>query len=533
MLDKLLSYLRTSWEDLIFFGLLLAASALLMFELTSLFVAPIADSYLWWGDESWLMTEFRTQMLTGVFRHPYALSSSLAHGSGLIFGNMWLTAALYGLPATLAKSSDVVMIGRTVTALLSVTLAFVLYECIRKLSGERLLALFGVIVLVTSRSFLLTSHSARYDILSALAILVGVAMAMMHLHIHIGKRSAFLAGLSIAATLLISVHVVLALGLAALVVVHVRSQAKAWSTGLFLLGVATIGIILYLLSHIIGIPSVNTTSGSFALNIHDIPALRLFSRSVQIANLLQRWSTITSFAFGYVILAALVLLLTVVRGIRKSGRLNIPAWTWLIVIVLLSWLELESAAPTSYLIYILPVLSLGIALTLKATTSKGIASSIVVLCSAAMFYFAFHDSWQARKNGLLLTRANDDAIGAASAEIEQDTTHPLVLAFNPAVHRLMTDSAIRLMTTHFIEFPISIVPVDSILRSEHVRYVLVYRSALKPDYMREVEPITNAAKRAGTLVWERTSAILTDVGRSYFDTSMSGHDTLRVYKIRE
>ncbi len=532
MLDKLISHLRTSWEDLVFFAVLAASSALIMFQVTSLFVAPIADSYLWWGDESWLMTEFRTQILMGVFRHPYALSSSLAHGSGIVFGNMWLTAALYGIPAALAKSSDVVMIGRTVTALLSVTLAFVLYEVIRKLTGERLLALFGVLLLITSRSFLLTSHSARYDILSALAILAGVFW-LLRLRGAMKARASFLTGLLVAGGLLISVHVLLALGLAALATVFVRSQAKLRNVMLFVAGAAAFGIVLFLVSLAQSESTLGTASGAFTLNIRDVPALRLLSRSVQIANILQRWSTATSFALGYVVVIAIALALVVMRIIRQRGRLSIPAWGWLIAILLVSWLEFESAAPTSYLIYILPVLSVAIVLTIQAVSSKAVYSVLVVILSIALIVCSFHDSWQSRWNGMRLSRANDDAIAAACAEIEQDTSHPLVLAFNPAVHRLMTDTNIRLMTTQFVEFPESNTPVDSVLRKEHVRYVLLYRSALKQDYMREVQPIREAAQRMGTLVWERSTAIMTDIGRSYFAPSFSGYDTLQVYRIRD
>lgn len=517
---------------MIFFAILAASSALIMFQVTSLFVAPIADSYLWWGDESWLMTEFRTQILTGVFRHPYALSSSLAHGSGVIFGNMWLTAALYGIPAALAKSSDVVMIGRTVTALLSVTLAFVLYEIIRKLTGERLLALFGVLLLITSRSFLLTSHSARYDILSALAILAGFFW-LLQFRGPMKARAAFLTGLLVAGGLLISVHVSLILGLAVLVTVFVHSQAKARNVVLFVLGAATFALLLFLFSLAQGTSTLGTTSGAFALNIHDVPALRLLSRSVQMANILQRWITATSFALGYVVVIAIALALVVVRIIRQRGRLSIPAWSWLIAILLVSWLEFESAAPSSYLIYILPVLSIGVALAMQAVSSKTVSSVLIVILSVVLIVCAFHDSWQSRWNGMRLARANDDAIAAACAEIEQDSSHPLVLAFNPAQHRLMTDTNLRLMTTQFVEFPESNAPVDSVVRKEHVRYVLLYRSALKSDYMREVRPIREAAQRMGTLVWERSTAIVTDIGRSYFAPSFSGYDTLQVYRIRD
>ncbi|HZK77050.1 MAG TPA: hypothetical protein VFD13_09095, partial [Candidatus Kapabacteria bacterium] len=165
--------IRDRSEEWIFFGMLALVTIIVMLELLSLYSTPVPDSYLWWGDESWLTIEFRTQILTGVFRHPYALGSSLAHGSGMVFGNMWIPALFYGVPATLVSpiAMDIVLLGRTVTAIFAFTLLLMLYEIVRRLSGDRLLAIFSVLLLVTSRSFLLTSHSARYDILSALAII--------------------------------------------------------------------------------------------------------------------------------------------------------------------------------------------------------------------------------------------------------------------------------------------------------------------------------------------------------------------------
>jgi hypothetical protein len=128
--------------------------------------------------------------------------------------------------------------------------------------------------------------------------------------------------------------------------------------------------------------------------------------------------------------------------------------------------------------------------------------------------------------------ANALAVGAALGEIEQTDSgkRPLVLAFNPAVHEVLRDTNMWLMTTQFIEYPTTNRSVDSVLRGAGVNYVLVYASAIKPDYMREVGPIRAALTRMATPIWER-SGYFTDIGRSYFDTALGAPDTLRLYRL--
>ncbi|HZK76060.1 MAG TPA: hypothetical protein VFD13_04050, partial [Candidatus Kapabacteria bacterium] len=59
---------------------------------------------------------------------------------------------------------------------------------------------------------------------------------------------------------------------------------------------------------------------------------------------------------------------------------------------------------------------------------------------------------------------------------------------------------------------------------------LVYLSAWKPDYMREVEPILAALARTATPLWER-AGYFTDIGRSYFDSRLGAPDTIRLYRV--
>ena len=547
MLDNIPS-IRARNEEWVFFALLALVTIVVMLELLSLYSTPVPDSYLWWGDESWLMIEFRTQILTGVFQHPYALSSSLARGSGILFGNMWVPALFYGIPATIVSpiAMDIVLLGRTVTAIFAFTLLVALYEIVRRLTADRLLALFSVLLLLTSRSFLLTSHSARYDILSALAIIIGTYVLLRY-----GTKWSHAAGSTIvgfitAATLLITIHVTLALTLAALVSVVYHSRERWWQSLLaFILGMAVFALVLAGIALLRGQPLFGSSwSGSFALNIHDIPALRFYSRSVQTANVIQRWSTLKEFGFGYIIAFAVLLIIVIIQFARKVVDWKIGWRIITLLIVLFSWTEFESSAPTSYLIYILPILSLVAALALKQFSSGGVRIGWIAVLGIALSILALRDMPGAHGNGYRLMTENYQAVGAALDQIEQADSeasiahdaHPLLLAFNPAVHEVLRDTNVRLMTTHFIEFPVGTLNVDSVLRAEHVSYALIYLSAEKPDYMREVRPIMASLARTATPLWER-AGFFTDIGRSYFDSKFGASithdapDTIRLYRL--
>lgn len=513
-----------------------------MTELLSLYSTPVPDSYLWWGDESWLMIEFRTQILTGVFHHPYALGSSLALGSGILFGNMWIPALFYGIPAALVSpiAMDIVLLGRTVTAVFAFTLLVTLYEIIRRRTADRLLALFGVLLLLTSRSFLLTSHSARYDILTALAIIIGLFLLLRYESR--GNRVLYSAivGFITAATMLITIHVTLALALAAFVTVLYNSREK-WLQSLagFVIGAVAFILILIGITVLRGQPILGPSwSGSFALNIHDIPALRFYSRSVQSANIIQRWGTIEAFGFGYVIAFATILVIFILQFARKAITWKIGWQIILLLIVLFSWTEFESSAPTSYLIYILPVFSFFAALALKRLLHEGFRFWLIAGLSFFLFIMALRDMPGAHGKGYQILSDNYQAVGAALDQIEQadSGSHPLVLALNPAVHEVLRDTNVRLMTTHFIEFPVGALNVDSVLHSEHVNYALVYLSAWKPDYMREIGPLMASLARSATPLWER-AGYFTDIGRSYFNSKLGTRiahdapDTIRLYRL--
>jgi hypothetical protein len=533
------------WGETAFALLLVLAVVLFAAQMLSLYSTPVPDSYLWWGDESWLTVEFRTQILEGVFRHPYALSSSLEDGSGLIFGNMWIPAVLYGVPAAILKNHavDIILIGRSVTAVLALTLLVAVYEIIERRTSEKLFAIFGVILLLSSRSFLFTSHSARYDILTALAIVIGIYLALKILDRRsITPRWSAILGFITAASLLITIHVTLAIGIAIFAALLIASPGHRIRNGfIFVIGAVLFVLILVGVTALRGRIAIFVSSSApnaYYLNLRDIPAFRPFSRSVQIANIVQKWGTLSTFAWGYIPILIIVIALAMFRVIRKQTRLRVSSTGAIILCAILSWLIFESAAPTSYLIYILPLLSLGIALFLRMLLTHRVQKIAVVLTGVLLCLFGLADAPLSHGFSEHINRDNDEAIDGALAAIEtaHPHEHPIVLTFNPAVHRVLLDTNVRLMTTHFVEFPEdsgqSNRSAENIIRKDSVEYILLYRSAIKPDYMREVEPITSAARAMGSVVFEK-SGVFTDIGRSYFKLDQNASDTIQLYYIHE
>src|SRR3979411_2307352 len=96
-------------------GLLVMALFALAFQARTLYVFPVPDSLnYWYGDESWLMSEERTQMETGVSHPPYALGATINQQVGLVLGSTWLSSVLYGTPALIFQHSyPMIYIGRT------------------------------------------------------------------------------------------------------------------------------------------------------------------------------------------------------------------------------------------------------------------------------------------------------------------------------------------------------------------------------------------------------------------------------------
>ena len=156
------------------FTFILAACILVFADQTRfLYCYPVPDTGMWFGDETWTMLTVRALARTGVAHLPEALGSSLAHSNGLINGSIWLSGIIYGVPANLfALVASPVAIGRTITVALSLIILFAVYRISREIGASPLSSLASVFVLLISNAFYFSSHSARLDAITGLAVLL-------------------------------------------------------------------------------------------------------------------------------------------------------------------------------------------------------------------------------------------------------------------------------------------------------------------------------------------------------------------------
>ena len=462
------------WDRWIERILLLSIVAVFVVRAISLFTTPIIDSYRWWGDESWLMTEFMTQMREGVFRHPYAFGASIQHSSGSLLGSMWLTALVYGGATSLFQSiqPEIVHIGRIVSFACSGVVLLMTFRLLRNVGVSSTLSLVSVALLCSSTAFFYMGHSARYDMLTALAIL-GLIIILSSIVKQAGTwRSTFLIGALLVGGATISVHVLL---LSALPVVAflIRSGAMRRPKNVigFIAGCLAAGSLLVGAQAIVGNVSVfgSSQTTTFVNNVREIPAMRPFSRSVQVANVVQKIKTMMELApVLFISTIALSIVLAIGTYMKQRGRTMQPAFTWLTLLsllVILSWVIFESAAPTSYVIYVLPFACIicGIGLESLLTWGRrsipGLRAVLGCLGIMLLIQSTFRDHAEAQI-GEKLSTANEQVISEALAAINVDRsirhdTISRIVAFNPAIHRLLATPGVNPMTTHFVEFPAS------------------------------------------------------------------------------
>lgn len=506
---------------------------LLAVGLSSLTIFPLADSYRWWGDETWLMLEFRNQILTGKFAHPFAFGSSIHYSSGPILGSMWLSALLYGVPSALAPLSSIVTIGRAVSFSFAVLLLYCVYRILRSRDTTATIALFFLLLIASTKAFLFSSHAARYDMATSVWVISVLALTQRTV-------STFLLGAIAAAGLLLSVHAMLLTAPMLGILILLKHRDVKEIARFVIGGVAVVALLLVVQLIVYGELSLfgghHTT---FTSNVSDIPLLRPFSRSVQIANLVQKIGWLYHSAPAVLFLTPITLSIFVLRT-RKFTEDPLQQLVGFGAIIILSWLLLESAAPPSYVIYIIPVLCVMIAagiIAIKERIGERLNRAVMPIASIiggiALCVIGAIELHSATHTAIILKDAQQAAVTKATDLMRHDSAfaaNDKVIVFNPAVHQLLGSMPGGLMTTHFIEFPASDATLGQTITNFHVHYILVFASAIKPDYMREVAPLLGYARTHGTLVLSEAGTF-TDIGRDYWLSSLAQLDTLLLYRL--
>jgi hypothetical protein len=493
-------------ERWITWALVVSSIVLLGVQLSSLYVTPIHDSYLWWGDESWLMNEYRSQMMSGVFRHPSAYGSSIWIGNPFPFTAMWLTSVLYGAVSTGVQSTALVTIGRTITAVIAGVLLVILWRKGKSLGLSSLSVAAGLALLVSSRSFFLTSHSARYDIITALALLVIVYRMVSELQ---GTSPARYLGLGLlcGASLIVSAHVPLLLAFPVVYYLIVRRASIIDISRLVVGGLVSVAI-LYVV-HLLLQPTL-TGETNLSENLRTIPILRPFSWSVQSSNLLQKWESVLSFAPHI-----MVFLLACVEGLRCTDvTSNYKRSIILLILPVLGWSLVQPAGPTSYLIHFLACLALAAMMSIE-TVLVGNWQRIVVGATVMIaLAFGVRDAFVAREVGNTLTAEHRKAI----TEVERLHSVANFVAMNPAQSFLRNGAS----TTHFIELPNR---GAKTLVGEG--YLLTYNSSIQPGFMWEVMPLRAEVSSPELVLTGR----FLDVGRRYFEPLDERLDTMFLQRL--
>ncbi len=519
----------------------------LVMQTRSLYTFPQPDGTRWWGDETGQMLELRSELQTGYAHIPTALGSSLAITNGLVRGNSWLAAIEYGLPAlAFSKYFDLVTIGRTVTFLLSLAMCFCTYRLLRKLGVSVALALLGVLLLISTRSFFFASHAARLDVAAGLSVLLFVWYLATHFEQFKQAKwqattSWYVASGAIAmlfATL--SIHLVTLLGVLSF---YTFWRFRAWRIPKDLF--AAVGGASVVLGILIGIyfltgapmslfsPSVQPNQFQSVASM--LPILRPFSRSVQIANVLERATGIWFEAPQIVLLACIVLALLIVR---RRMTTNTPATSFTTdagIVILIAWLFFESPA----LYYYVQVLPLFVVVLLSKIASRirpsAGFSAVILGCAVLLAVFSVKDSSMAHEQASRIETDNHMALDAAVRTIAFDSknTRPIVLAQNPAIAYLEHDTSVRLMTAHLVSFPTSLGSLASQIESTGARYMLLYVSGDGTRYSEDYAALRPQADSIGTIMFKRTGTLF-DVHRNYFEAVHLSvkPDTMILYKLQ-
>jgi hypothetical protein len=509
------------------------AAVLFALQLRSLFIFPQPNSFRWFGDETWLMTEAVQQIATGLVRYPLAIGSTLEHGKGLALSMTWLSALLYGLPA-LIEGHNIVAVGRIVTAVFAMGLLALLYDCSRLLGASRFASALSILLLVCTRSFFFASHSARPDLLAGFIVLAFVALCTKFAQN--GKEfgvwwwfgyGAVIVFLSISS----SIHLLTLLGPVSLFFFWRLGGLRRWSVAVSAVaGACAMAAILievyYGTTGTLTLFSSSTGPAQFQDVLSSIPIRRPFSRSVQVANIIIRFKQFLSEA------PEVFLLLVLLPFIWR--RTSDVRHTFVIAsfIVIVSWLLFEGAE-INYLMHLLPLLFLGLAIAATGVIKRWNYAAIASFAGIAMLFFTcgFHDS----SNALIAASgidqsdyANIHAIEANIAANWHGNGKPRVLSEPIALDRLSQDTNLETMTDHFISFPLRPQPIDSFFTEEHVNYIVLYNSPVYPKNRERDDPFYQDIMRSGRLLASHlgTSG---DMGRNYFGQS-NWQDTLLLFQ---
>jgi len=508
----------------------------------TLYQFPAPDSYRWYGDETWLMLAWKSLIAHGRMVVPIALESMLAKPPGLLLGSSWFTALWYGLPQLLFPPHfDPITIGRTISFCLGIATLVVIGIAGSRLKLSTSFTVLSMALLVTTRAYTLAMHSARYDIITGLAALGFIAFFAVRVGDRFlnrprrGARFAFwLGSIALLLCLTISPHVGALLMLPAIFIAWYFGAFETVRTSIALIAgavvaFAALALVYVAANHVLVITGIAAGDNQTNSYLQHLPILRLFSWSAERhqlgAKLYYLWDEAPAFA----ILLPLIALSEIVLLLRRERHSATLFLTICLVCVLLSGAVFQSTLPY-YVSYFLPLAALVFAAHAREW-ANGIwlrpllaAASLVVAAEIFLIWLPALDN--AGRIGKRIGDANTAAIQAAIEQTsrgwEPGADHPLILAQGPAIHELLRDTSVRVMSEAFLFFPASSESTDSAISRADVNYIIDYHKPMTAEYDRAI--------RKWKPIFSRTGPLL-DRTLNYFHDTTSELDTLTMYQV--
>ncbi len=527
-------------------GFLLALCVLvLLVNLRYLYVAPVANTWLWWiGDETWLMAQYHQFVLTGHYGNPLAPGSAFSRCSGLLFGSCYLTAVLYALPLFLFKGHTIA-VGRTVSWVFSIATVTALWMLAKRFSVGPVLRAFGCLLLASTFCFFITSHSARPDMLIGLTILLLVGWLPFFIQKPTYYKSVLI-GLLLPLSLLINAHVLI---LSTLMVVY-----GTWVAGGFdhrraffvWLGGATGGFLIFLIVQYALLGSTSLV-GPFSGSSVMLPIMHIIHPKTDLANIQARFSIAKEWAPGVLwtscVLAASLIVARIHLNIRWSDlELSYRRMLICAALVVLSSIFFEFYW-NRYLIYVLPtvVLSLLILLShIAHRVPRSFFAALAVALSVSLIFALIKyagDTYRCGVAGGAITAANRAAMEDALATIHAAQTGKLMHTGKVRVYSTVPGECIAMDDSCQLITPVMFVQPDDraatreqLWTRANIDFAIICRPAHSDVDWNDVDSHIYAEDPSNAkVIFERVGPF-SDIGRSYDQSDLKLLDTLCVYQ---
>jgi hypothetical protein len=316
----------------------------------------------------------------------------------------------------------------------------------------------------------------------------------------------------------------------------------AWQAGAFrswrsfasflsgaILGLAALVVVYSISNHGFSVMGGIKADNQFGSVLTNLPIRRFFSYSAHSHQLWAKqyylWHEAPLFAIALpIIFVSEAALLVIKRPHAATGFL-----TACFFLSLLGAIYFQSTLPY-YLIHLLPLAALTFAAHLNEWRRWVLTIPILALANVALAAWIIFkwtpEIYHAEKMSKLIGEANSAAVQAAFEEKNRFREHngvrPLVLAQAPAIHELLRDTSIRVMSEAFLFFPERKETPDSAIARMGVKYIVDYDRPMTPEYEEAVKHATPVFFRAGTLL---------DRNLDYLHDTTSEFDTLTLYEV--